>query len=189
MRDCDSWRISWISFSAEGACNTTPHRAKHASFGRSDRVLRADHATRQGQSNDEVTDNSERSYSATPPAREPNFPANTQPAVVFDPESGNLRLGRSSMVTGINLYFKYCHRQPIWCFEREELGDYGSIPEELACSILALTSRFLQKGDHVQLYGNNAKTLIMLRIANGTVDLTTIESLCLLSYSSFIGMR
>ena len=95
------------------------------------------------------------------------------------------------MATGISLYFKYCHRQPIWCFEREELGDYGSIPEELASSILALTSRFSEKRerDHVQLYGNNAKTLIMLRIANGTVDLTTIESLCLLSYSSFMGMR
>lgn len=108
---------------------------------------------------------------------------------MFDPESGNLRLGRSSVAAGVNLYFKYCHRQPIWCFEREEIGDCGSIPEELACSILALTSRFLENRDHVQLYGNNAKTLIMLRIANGTVDLTTIESLCLLAYSSFIGMR
>ena len=28
----------------------------------------------------------------------------------------------------------------------------------------------------------------MLRVANGTVDLETIESLSLLSYSSFIGM-
>ncbi|KAK1763777.1 L-pipecolate oxidase [Phialemonium atrogriseum] len=143
---------------------------------------------RQGPSYDEVTDTSGRSYSATPPAREPSYPANNPSAVVFDPESGNLRLGRSNMATGISLYFKYCHRQPIWCFEREELGDYGSIPEELASSILALTSRFSEKRerDLVQLYGNNAKTLIMLRIANGTVDLTTIESLCLLSYSSFM---
>lgn len=29
----------------------------------------------------------------------------------------------------------------------------------------------------------------MLRMANGTVELETIESLCLLSYSSFLGMR
>lgn len=28
----------------------------------------------------------------------------------------------------------------------------------------------------------------MLRIANGTVDLPTIESLCLLAYSAFMGM-
>ena len=91
------------------------------------------------------------------------------------------------MATSINLYFNYCHRQPVWCFEREEIGDYSSLPEELACSILALTSRLSDKRDFIQLYGNNAKTLIMLRIANGTADLTTIESLCLLSYSAFLG--
>lgn len=90
---------------------------------------------------------------------------------------------------GINLYFKFCHRQPIWCLEREDIEDYACIPEELAYSILALTSRFCDKRDQMQLYGNIAKTLIMLRIANGSVDLTTIESLCLLSYSSFIGKR
>lgn len=36
-------------------------------------------------------------------------------------------------------------------------------------------------------YGDSARTLVMLRIANGTVELETIESLCLLSYSSFLG--
>ncbi|EWZ33349.1 hypothetical protein FOCG_15681 [Fusarium oxysporum f. sp. radicis-lycopersici 26381] len=58
--------------------------------------------------------------------------------------------------------------------------------DELACSILALTLRFSENGDQAKLYANNAKSLIMLRIANGTVDLATLESLCLLSYSSFI---
>ena len=98
-----------------------------------------------------------------------------------------MRLSTTEIAEGINLYFKYCHRQPIWCFERGEVSNYGSLPVELGFSILALTSRFADKRDHRPLYGNNAKTLIMLRIANGTVDLTTIESLCLLSYSSFIG--
>lgn len=101
----------------------------------------------------------------------------------------NVRPDRAEMATGLDLYFKFCHRQPIWCLEREDIDDYGSIPGELACSILALTSRFSEKRNDLQVYGNNAKTLIMLRIANGTVDLTTIESLCLLSYSSFIGKR
>ena len=90
---------------------------------------------------------------------------------------------------GIGLYFKFCHRQPIWCFEREEVRDHGSLPEELVCSILALTSRFTQKRDHLRPYGKHAKTLVMLRIANGTVELATIESLCLLSYSFFIGIK
>lgn len=104
--------------------------------------------------------------------------------MVFDPDLANLRPDEAEMATGIALYFKYCHRQPIWVFERDELA---AVSEELACSIMALTSRFSRRRDHLQLYGNNAKTLIMLRIANGTVDLTTIESLCLLSYSSFMG--
>jgi hypothetical protein len=67
------------------------------------------------------------------------------------------------------------------------VSDYSRIPEELACSILALTSRYTDKRNQMQLFGENAKTLIMLRIANGTVEVTTIESMCLLSYSSFIG--
>lgn len=83
----------------------------------------------------------------------------------------------------------YCHRQPIWCFERGEVSNPDLLPGELACSILALTSRWSEERDQMRLNGDNAKSLIMLRIANGTVELTTIESLCLLSYSSFIGMR
>lgn len=67
------------------------------------------------------------------------------------------------------------------------MTDYGSLPEELAYSVLALTARFSDKRDQMQLWANSAKSLVMLRIANGTVNLTTIESLCLLSYSSFIG--
>lgn len=67
------------------------------------------------------------------------------------------------------------------------MANYNRIPEELACSILALTSRFSERGNQMQIHGENAKTLVMLRIANGSVEITTIESLCLLSYSSFIG--
>lgn len=95
---------------------------------------------------------------------------------------------RSDIALALNLYFKYCHRQPIWCFERDEVSDYSSLPEELMCSVMALTSRFTDNRDRVQLYGKEAKGLIMMRIANGTVDLTTLECLCLLSYSSFLGM-
>lgn len=135
------------------------------------------HSTHQGQASEEVIDVSEKSYSPTPSrTQRPSHPADNPLAVVFDPDE---------VATGIDLYFKYCHRQPIWCFERQEVSDHDSLPEELASSILALTSRFSEQRDHLQLYSNNAKTLIMLRIANGTVDLTTIESLCLLSFSSF----
>ncbi|PLB40366.1 putative C6 transcription factor [Aspergillus candidus] len=92
----------------------------------------------------------------------------------------------STIARGINLYFQFCHRQPIWCFDREELEESGCDSQELVCSILALASRFSRDHDHLHHYSNTARTLIMLRVANGTVDLETMESLCLLSYLSFV---
>ncbi|KAI1856552.1 hypothetical protein JX265_011511 [Neoarthrinium moseri] len=106
--------------------------------------------------------------------------------VVSERVAPNARPDSSDIARGMRVYFKHCHRQPIWCFEREEVRDYGSLPDELICSILAVTSRFFPKSNVSQTYGNNARRLIMLRIADGSVALTTIESLCLLSYSSFI---
>lgn len=170
------------------ACNT--YGSENATFGHSDPVLRANHAARQDQAIEDVPDSSEKSFSATPPAPEPSKPASHASALAFfDHDETSLRPGPSDIAAGIGLYFKYCHRQPIWCFEREEVSDCSRLPEELAYSILALTSRFSDKRNQVQLHGENAKTLIMLRIANGTVEITTMESLCLLSYSSFIGMN
>ncbi|KAJ5683557.1 hypothetical protein N7462_006722 [Penicillium macrosclerotiorum] len=97
------------------------------------------------------------------------------------------KISPSSRISqAIDLYFQYCHRQPIWCFDREEVKETSYISEELVCSILTLTSRFSQERDELQHYGDSARTLVMLRIANGTVELETIESLCLLSFSSFL---
>jgi hypothetical protein len=99
------------------------------------------------------------------------------------------KISPSSRISqAVDLYFQYCHRQPIWCFDREEVKDTSYISEELVCSILTLTSRFSQEREELQHYGDSARTLVMLRIANGTVELETIESLCLLSFSSFLGM-
>jgi len=100
----------------------------------------------------------------------------------------NVKVHPSSQISqAIDLYFQYCHRQPIWCFDREEIKDLSHISEELVCSILTLTSRFSKERDEMLHYGDTARTLVMLRIANGTVELETIESLCLLAYSSFVG--
>ncbi|KAF5659313.1 c6 transcription factor [Fusarium circinatum] len=134
---------------------------------------------------EETTDTSEKSYSGVRNTREHSYPT-SHPSVKSESENSSLRPSHSDIAVGIALYFEYCHRQPIWCFERDEVRDFGSMHDELACSILALTLRFSENGDQAKLYANNAKSLIMLRIANGTVDLATLESLCLLSYSSFI---
>ncbi|KPM34086.1 hypothetical protein AK830_g12485 [Neonectria ditissima] len=146
------------------------------------------HALRQDQAFEEITDRWDKSYSTTPPAPEPNY-SNRLSSTLSDVEDSYSRPSHADMAQGIRLYFKFCHRQPIWCFEREEVSDYGALPEELACSILVLTSRFSEGRGRPQAHHKNAKCRVMLRIADGSVGLTTIESLCLLSYSSFIGMK
>ena len=101
--------------------------------------------------------------------------------------SGTVNVPSSVIAHGIDLYFQYCHRQPIWCFDREDALNTGSLPEELVCSILALTSRFSEVSGDAQHYAENAKRLVTQRMGSGTVRLETIESLCLLAYSSFLG--
>lgn len=147
----------------------------------------SDHLSPQ-QSNDDASEKiSEKSNSASPPAVDSGAQKRRPSTVSFELDSQGP--GPSDITLGIRLYFDYCHRQPIWCFEREEISDYGAVPEHLLCSILALAARFSYRKDQLQRYGAQARQLIMFRIVNGTVDITTMESLCLLSYSSFIGME
>lgn len=136
---------------------------------------------------DDVAVTSEKSASLSPPAPEPVGLVAKSPATAFSNGNSTQRPGPTDIAIGMRLYFEYCHRQPIWCFDREEVADYGALPEELTCSVLALTARFSQMREKMRMYGSNARQLIMLRIANSSVDITTIESLCLLSYSFFIG--
>jgi hypothetical protein len=120
--------------------------------------------------------------------------SSNEPTTVNDPfflgfgyDDSTSHPSSSAIAKAIDLYFEYCHRQPIWCFDRDEVSDPSCLSEELVCCLLALTSRFSRDRDHLQHYGDSARSLIMLRMANGTVELETIESLCLLSYSSFLG--
>ncbi|GAP86773.2 putative C6 transcription factor [Rosellinia necatrix] len=140
----------------------------------------------QEQTPEDIAAASEASESPAPGPERPRYLARHLSITHSESEYGDTRPGPADIATGIHLYFKYCHRQPIWCFEREDVTNYNSLPLELICSILFLTARFSNKRDHLQLYGHNVRPLIMLRIANGTVILETIESLCLLSYSFFL---
>jgi hypothetical protein len=94
-----------------------------------------------------------------------------------------------SVPKAIDIYFKYWHRQPLWCFNIEDLEDQDDLPDELVWSIQALAAPLTQDSDHWQYYANNARRLIMSRVANGTVELSTMESLCLLSYGFFISKK
>ena len=96
-------------------------------------------------------------------------------------------LSLSTIAKAIDLYFNLFHRQPIWCFDRQELPRDLSTKPEVAYSLLELTARFSRQTG-LPRYGEIARWNIMTRVAAGTVELETIESLCLLAYSAFIGM-
>lgn len=151
-------------------------------------LFRPGHSTNPEQILEAIADHSRDSQSVSPSIRETSQTTNHASTLYPSPEIPNQRPGLSDIAIGIDLYFKYCHRQPIWCFERDEIQDPTSLPQELTSSILAITCRFLHKHDQSQRFVQEAKSRIMFRMTNGTVQLETIESLCLLSYSSFIGI-
>ncbi|KAE8148739.1 hypothetical protein BDV25DRAFT_157694 [Aspergillus avenaceus] len=130
------------------------------------------------------------SKNSNPSSGDPSYdqisPGSGSVSLGFGNDDSNSQPSSATVSRGVELYFHYCNRQPIWCFDYEDLEDKGCLSDELVYSILALTARFSPKPWESQRYGSTARTLIMLRVANGTVDLETIESLCLLSYSSFI---
>ena len=114
----------------------------------------------------------------------PSYGSNGAPLVGLEiPEP---EIPHSTIAKGIDLYFELFHRQPIWCFDRRGLEHRSEISTEVACSILELIARFSRQRDS-PTYGDMARRSILLRVANGAVELETIECLCLLSYSAFIG--
>lgn len=90
----------------------------------------------------------------------------------------------------IFLYLKHCNYQPLPLFTETLLNKFTSRDPELLLAIIALASRF----DTVNYNGRNApsshssdeftspaKEIIMRRVAHGPVELSTIQTLCLLS--------
>ncbi|KXJ85727.1 hypothetical protein Micbo1qcDRAFT_237374 [Microdochium bolleyi] len=156
-----------------------------------DRILSRDSgldgASRQRSNKDIAIDDSDDTYSPSSMRERSVSVSHTSPVVFGDAgPSSYPRPAATDISRAIQIYFQRCHRQPVWCFEREDVRDQASLPDELVYSILALTSRFFSvRRAQLQRYGNDARRLIMLRVANGSVALATIESLCLLSHSSF----
>ncbi|TRX92363.1 hypothetical protein FHL15_006749 [Xylaria flabelliformis] len=124
------------------------------------------------QSHEGNAEDSEVSDSPAPACEQQGYPDRRLSTALSESENSDTRPGSADISCGLRLYFKYCHRQPIWCFEREDVNNYSSLSHELVCSILCLTARFSNNRDRLQLYGHNVRPLIMLRIANdGNINL------------------
>lgn len=92
------------------------------------------------------------------------------------------------------LYLLFCHSQPLPLFHRDGFLDtLGSRDPEVIYAILALTIRFSedQYSDYNELmaringYTEVARGLVMKRISEGPVELSTLQCLCLLSLIDF----
>ncbi|GAD93705.1 fungal specific transcription factor [Paecilomyces variotii No. 5] len=79
---------------------------------------------------------------------------------------GSPQHSSTTIARAISLYFDHCHRQPVWCFSLEEPDGLGSLSEELLCSIVVLTMRYSEERGQAYDYAENARGLVMLRIAN-----------------------
>ncbi|KAJ5980147.1 hypothetical protein N7481_007445 [Penicillium waksmanii] len=93
----------------------------------------------------------------------------------------------------IGLYFRYCHKQPLWLLDPEDLASPENCRNEVIFGILTLALRYsdnpLLEGRKDQMcrqYAESARGLVMFRIAQGSVDLSTMQSLCLIALAEYI---
>lgn len=92
------------------------------------------------------------------------------------------------------LYLLYCDSQPLPLFHRETfLANLQSREPEIIFAILALSLRFSDdsyrnENDQANLvngYAEVARGLVMKRVSEGPVELSTLQCLCLLSLVDF----
>ncbi|KAH6679993.1 hypothetical protein F5X68DRAFT_234509 [Plectosphaerella plurivora] len=98
------------------------------------------------------------------------------------------------MADAITTYFRCSHRQPVWLFERaEELTQ--DTAEELSLVVLGISLQYSQQDSPPfhnttlqapSTYTDAARSLIMLKLANATVAMQTLQALCLLATSNLV---
>lgn len=98
------------------------------------------------------------------------------------------------VVECVDLYLKYCHKQPLWLFDEDDFLQPDLCSREVFFGILALAARYSDNPfftgrvqEMCAEYAESARGLVMLQIAQGSVQLSTIQSLCLLALANFIG--
>ena len=100
-----------------------------------------------------------------------------------------------NIVATAELYLLYCDCQPLPLFDRGSfLGSLESRDPEVLLSILALASRFSTEenvrsniSEVVKGYVEAARALVIQRLPDGPIELSTLQSLCLLSLVDFTG--
>jgi hypothetical protein len=99
--------------------------------------------------------------------------------------------GRETVSKAIEIYFQCCHRQPVWLFaSREEVSSKSC--EDITLAILGLSLQYERSAfaeptlQAPSYYTNAARQLIMSRVGASTVDMTTLQALCILAFSNLV---
>lgn len=73
----------------------------------------------------------------SPAASSSSFPGESSSWILGDPfaadfgsEDASLHLTSPTVAKAVDSYFQYCHRQPIWCFDYEDLEGMGFLSKE-----------------------------------------------------------
>lgn len=97
------------------------------------------------------------------------------------------------VMEGMALYFQFCHKQPLWLFDPEDFPIVEKCRSEVIFGILSLALRYSdnifvegRKDQICRKYAEAAASYSMLRIAQGSVDLSTMQSLCLIALAEYI---
>jgi hypothetical protein len=97
------------------------------------------------------------------------------------------------IVAAAELYLLYCDCQPLPLFDRESFTiTLETRDSEVLLSLLALTLRFSDGGNSrpnpsetVKGYTEAARILVIRRLSDGPIELSTLQTLCLLSLIEF----
>lgn len=94
----------------------------------------------------------------------------------------------------IDLFFQYCHKQPLWLFNRQDLALPDQCCPEVILGVLTLSLRYSKnsffegQADRIcKEYAEAARVRIMDQIVKGKIKLSTIQSLCLLAMGNMLG--
>jgi hypothetical protein len=95
------------------------------------------------------------------------------------------------LTRAIDVYFQCAHRQPLWLFNQDEFLTPNSC-EELLLMILSVAIQYDPdqfSDDNMrssEAYSDAARSLVMLRIANSSIDVSVLQALCLLAYFNLL---
>lgn len=126
---------------------------------------------------------------------QPQIPTESHiPSVAFSMPSSSITLPPWEEIIPIaELYLQYCDSQPLPLFYRDSfLSTIQTRETELLFAILALAFRFSyahhNRADSTSLvnsYAEVARGLVMKRVSEGPVELSTLQCLCILSLVDF----